>query len=184
MINLLPSKEKRILEAENTLKLVIIWGVIALFIIIALSLILLSIKFYVSGMVEAQEILVRLEEERFTRSQAQDLANEIVQLNAELGRLDSFYKNQIKISDVLSRVAVAMPDQGRLNTLYFNIQNENGVQILKNSLTGYSPDRETLFVLKKNLEDEVDFREIDFPPLNWVKPADINFSVTFNINEH
>ena len=167
MINLLPSKEKRILEAENTLKLVIIWGVIALFIIIALSLILLSIKFYVSGMVEAQEILVRLEEERFTRSQAQDLANEIVQLNAELGRLDSFYKNQ-----------------GRLNTLYFNIQNENGVQILKNSLTGYSPDRETLFVLKKNLEDEVDFREIDFPPLNWVKPADINFSVTFNINEH
>ncbi|MBI2042460.1 MAG: hypothetical protein HYT21_01810 [Candidatus Nealsonbacteria bacterium] len=184
MINLLPPAEKRILEAENGLRLVVIWGVIALFAFVALFLILLSIKFYVSGMVDAREILVRLEEERFAGSQAQDLTDEIGAINAEINRLEFFYQNQISFSGALSLVAAAMPNQARLNTLYFNIQNEDGEQTLKSSLTGYAPVREALFVLKKNLGDESGFRDIDFPPSNWVKPADINFSVTFNINEH
>lgn len=166
------------------MRLVILWVVICLFALFAFSLILLSIKFYMIGMVGTQEILVSLEEENFAGSQAQDLANEVSGINEELGRLEFFYKNQMSFSNALSLVIRAMPDQTRLNTVYLSIQSEDDKQKFKSSLTGFSSDRETLFFLKRNLENEPSFAEIDFPPSNWVRPTDINFSVNFNVNGH
>lgn len=175
MINLLPPEEKRILEAESKFKLIIIWGLIVIFSLVAFSLILLSIKFYVSSMVETQE-------ERFTDSQGQNLLNEVGDINEELRLLGLFYQNQIIFSSAFLLVVNAIPKEININTLYFSIKIEEDGPILVGSLTGHSPNREALFSLKKNMEDEPSFWNIDFPPSNWVKPTDINFSITFNIN--
>jgi len=49
------------------------------------------------------------------------------------------------------------------------------------SLSGFAPTTETLFEFKENLEKEASFKEVCFPPTNWVNLTDIDFSVTFII---
>ena len=47
------------------------------------------------------------------------------------------------------------------------------------SLRGFSPDREYLSQFKKNLESNASFKDVNFPPSTWVKPRDIEFSISF-----
>ncbi len=179
-VNLLPPEEKRILAKEKIFKLVLILAALILFILASFSLMLLSINFYISGQTKTQEILVDLEEES-QDSEAGDLAEEINRINNNLVQLNSFYRNQPRFYEVFNQISKVLPDQIYLTNASVVLKAEEENEILNCSLTGYSPNRETLFSLKKNLEDNGVFKEIDFPPSNWVKAKDINFSVSFKI---
>ena len=120
-------------------------------------------------------------EEESQDSEAGDLAEEINRINNNLVQLNSFYRNQPRFYEVFNQISKVLPDQIYLTNASVVLKAEEENEILNCSLTGYSPNRETLFSLKKNLEDNGVFKEIDFPPSNWVKAKDINFSVSFKI---
>ncbi len=182
MINLLPPKEKEEILQEENWKLLMILGMLLLFFLISLLLILFSIKIFVIGEVEAQKILFVEREKEFKNTQMQNLQNNLTAFNKKLSQLDSFYQNQSNSSEILEEISKTLPPGVYLNNLSIIPQggkNEGS----KCSISGFSPSRQILLVLKDNLEKEKNFQEVYFSPANWVKPADINFTISFKVKQ-
>jgi len=173
MINLLPPQYKAELKEEESWKLVLILEILVLIFLICLALILFSVKIFISGQLEAQKILLLQKEKKFEESQIQSLEGKIIISNQTLSKLNSFYQDQTNLTEILEKISETLP----LET-YLTILNLDPAQI---SLSGFSPTREILLEFKKNLEQEELLGEIYFPPSNWVKPTDIDFSVNFKI---
>ena len=173
MINLLPPQYKAEFKEEENWKLTLILSLLFLIFLVCLILILFSIKISISGQVEAQKILLLQEEKNFEESQIQNLEEKITTSNQVIFKLNSFYQDQISLAGILEKIFETLPSSVYLTTLAFNLD--------QFSLFGYSPTREILLEFKKNLEKEELFEEIYFPPSNWVKPFDIDFSVNFKI---
>jgi len=175
MINLLPPQYKNELKQERKYKLVLILGIVVLFFLISLSLILLSIKFYTQGQVESEKILLSLKEKEFKTPETEALQKEVISINQNILKLSSFYQNQANLVEILEKLSQISPSGMYLTSLSYQKTN---FQI---SLSGYAPTRETLVQFKENLEKEKEFKEVNFPPSNWVAPTDINFQATFKI---
>lgn len=173
MINLLPPKQKEELLEEEKLKLVLILGIVILAFLISLSLILVSIKTIIFGQVEIQKIF--LEEKELKTKKIQDLETKIKDYNLTLSHLDSFYQKNPHLTEILEKLSKTMPEGIYLTSFNFSLPN------LEISLSGFSPDRQTLLEFKKNLEKEEKFENVYFPATNWISPTDINFSLTFNL---
>lgn len=173
MINLLPPQYKAELKEEENWKLTLILSILFLIFLVCSALILFSIKVSISGQAEAQKILLLQEEKKFEESQIQNLEEKITVSNQALLKLNSFYQSQTNLTEILEKISETLP-----TGVYLTILNFNPAQI---SLSGFSPTREILLEFKQNLEQEELFGEIYFPPSNWVKPTDINFSVNFKI---
>ncbi len=180
MINLLPPEEKEGLIKEENWKLVLILGILVLFFLVSFSLILFSIKIFISGEVEAQKILFEEREKEFQNPQIQNLQENLIALNKIIFQLDSFYQKQLNLSEILEQISKTLPSEIYLTNLSIFPQTEEE-QIINCSLSGFSPTREILLEFKKNLEKEEKFQEIYFPPANWVKPSDINFTINFKV---
>jgi len=182
MINLLPPKEKEEILQEENWKLLMILGTLLLFFLISLLLILFSIKIFVTGEVEAQKILFAEREKEFKNTQMQNLQNNLTAFNKKLSQLDSFYQNQSYSSEILEEISKTLPPGVYLNNLSIVPQGGKEGGFVCN-LSGFSPDRQTLLDLKESLEKEKNFQEVYFPSSNWVKPADINFTISFKVKQ-
>lgn len=174
MINLLPLQEKKNLRMEENWRLVLILGFLFLIFLISLFLILFSVKSYLWGQVESRKILVDLEEKYFQSSEIQALREKITLANQNLSKLTPFYQKQKRGTEILEKISQTLPPGVYLTTLSWQ---KDTSQI---SLSGFSPTREILFEFKKKLEEK-EFREIYFPPQNWIEPTDIDFYVTFKV---
>ncbi|MFH1575358.1 MAG: PilN domain-containing protein [Candidatus Nealsonbacteria bacterium] len=180
MINLLPQTEKDILRKEEDRRLAVICGIFVLFFLTALSLILFSVNIYLSGRVFSHNILVDLEQQRSATMGAQNIEKEIRAINQNLEALDEFYEEQQNITILFQKISEIIPEGTYLNSLSLSPDKDKKDRF-KVSLTGHSETREELLDFKKSLESESGFQGIYFPPSNWVKSSDINFSASFEI---
>lgn len=177
MINLLPPQKKEELRKEKNLKLVFILGFLFLSSLFCFVLLLLPIRVFFSGEVEAQKILYKQEENDFNNSQLQSLQKKILQANTKINQLDAFYKQQFQFMEVFDGISKIFPKEMSLTSLSVHPQ---AGKITVN-LLGFSPTRSALLLLKENLEKEEKFSEIKFPPSNWLESENINFSASFEI---
>lgn len=180
MINLLPQEEKNILKSEEISRLCLIWSIFVLFFLITLSLILFSVKTYVFGEVESQKILIDQEQQKSQTLAAQNLEQEIILVNQELLKINSFYKEQPNFTELFKKISSYVPQEIYLNSMSLERRkgDSGGFQL---SLTGNSQTRESLLEFKSNLESDSKIQGVYFPPSSWVKPEDINFSASFEI---
>lgn len=169
MINLLPPLQKEELFREQRYKLLLIWGLSIIIFLITLSLLLFSISTFISGKAQEEKIAIPPE--------LQDSEKEITQINKSLRNLNSFYNKQPDFGELLERIYKMLPPDVYLTSLSLNFSEKE--ESFSVSLQGFSPTRELLSQLKRNLESEPGFKDIDFPPLNWVKPDKIDFNLSF-----
>lgn len=181
MINLLSPEEKEGLLLEKKKRTAIILWILVLVFLIYLILVLFSIKIYLQSEVEVQKTLLLEGEKEDGRSEFRELQKKIDSTNLTLTKLNSFYQKKIYLTEILEKISGTLPEKTHLTSLsavFSSTEEKFGYTV---SLSGFAPIRESLFELKKNLEKESDFKEVYFPPANWVKPADIDFFVTFEI---
>jgi len=179
MINLLPPSEKAILVQEKINRLIIILGVLVLLFLLCLSLILLSLKIYISGQVKAQEILVEQKKQSLT-SDILNFEKKVRVINQNFQKLDSFYKTQPNLILLFQDISKTLPPGLYLNNFSLSPSSDKNYKF-QVSISGYAPNREILLTFKQNLELQKNLKEIRFPSSNWLKPTDINFSATFKI---
>jgi len=175
MINLLPPEQKQVLLLEEKFKLVLILGIIVLAFLVSFVFILISIKIFLDAEMEIQKINFEQKEKELKVPALQDIENKITEANAAFSQLDSFYRGQRNSIVVFEKIFNALPSGIYLNNLSFNSISS---QIF---LLGFSPSREILLQLKENLEKETSFSGVYFPPINWIEPVNINFSLNFKI---
>ncbi|MBL7150149.1 MAG: PilN domain-containing protein [Candidatus Pacebacteria bacterium] len=175
MINLLPPQQKRDLLREERFKLILILGILLLIFLILFSLILLSIKIYISGQAESQKSLANLGEKELPQFNA--LKEKLNSINQDLSKVDSFYEGQFHLTEFLERISKITPEGIYLKS--FSYQKDTS-QI---TFSGFSPTVEVLVDFKENLEKQENFKEIRFSPTAWIKLVDIDFDVTFKITE-
>jgi hypothetical protein len=181
-INLLPKQEGELLAQDENRRLVLVLGIVFLSSLISLALILFSIEIYISGQVEAQRIILAQKETESIHIEG--LGEEVEWSNSTFSKLNSFYENTFSITKILEKTSLTLPPGTNLNSLTLRVfTTEEGEHLAQFSLSGFSPDRTTLLTLKKNLEDEEKFQEVYFPPHNWTKPKEINFSVNFSVSK-
>ena len=183
MINLLPPEEKEKILLEKKKRMVIILWILGLFFLVCLILILFSVKIYLQIQVETQKTLLSEAEMKFGQSEARELHEKINSINSTLTRLDSFYQEKIYLVEILEKISKILPKKTyltKLSAIFSKNEEEFGFTI---SLSGFAPTREALFEFKKNLEEENCFKEVYFPPANWVQATDIDFLVTFKIGD-
>ena len=180
MINLLPPEEKKFLVREDYFKIILILGTVFLAVILSLILILLSVRIYISNQTYAEKIISEQERKMIKTAELQELQGKIISANKTLSDLNSFYQNQIYFTGILERISEILPTGVYLTNISFT---SLGSGILACNLSGFAPTREILLGFKNDLEKEKIFKEIFFPPANWVKSNNINFDITFKITK-
>lgn len=173
MINLLPPQQKKELFYEERYKLLIILGISAVAFLLAFSLALFAVKIYISGKVQSYRIIAS--------AMLQDEEGTITSANKKLENLSSFYANQPDPAGFLEKLSGVIPESAGLTSISLVFSKKDGG--FSASLHGFSPTREELLKFKKNLESEVKFKDINFPPANWVKPENIEFSVNLKVEK-
>jgi len=171
MINLLPPQQKKELFLKERYKLFLISGISAIVFLIALTLALLAVKVYISGQVQSYRII--------TASIPDEGEGKIGEINRGLENLDSFYSKSPDFSEFLEKISSLLPQKTYLTSISLSSNQKDGN--FSASLQGFSPTRELLLQIKKNLESESGLRDINFPASNWVKPENIDFSVNFKV---
>jgi hypothetical protein len=119
MINLLPAQYKKQIAREVNWKIFMILGLLVLLFLLSLSLILFSIKTYISSQTKVQEILQETEEAQFKESGMQETEKEIGLINEELFQLHSFYKSQFQPSDFLQKLTATLSTESYFTVINF-----------------------------------------------------------------
>lgn len=178
MINLLPPREKEIILTEKKKRMAIIICFLILFFFLCLILISVSIRIYLQGYIESEKSFLAESEKEFSQSESQSLQEKIKSVNSLINALNSYYSQKIYFSELMERILGTLPKNLYLTNLSLVLSEEREINV---SLSGFAPLRDDLFGFKENLEAEENFKDISFPPANWVKAQNIDFYVTFKI---
>lgn len=177
MINLLPPYYKEELRREERFRLVLILGMLFMAFFICLSLLLLSIRMYVSGEIQVQKIVMESQ-----RQEGEELRIEqIRQLNSEITGVSSFYAKRISLSDIIARISTALPENAHLTSFSYTPVSQSTNAKAKIALAGFALTTEDLLQIRTNLEQDSLFRNFRFPPSNWVRATNIDFSFDFEL---
>jgi len=177
MINLLPLKEKEELKIERNRKLVIVLGNVVVIFLVCLFLILFSLKFYILGEIVSQKTFLDDVEKKYQNKDILFLKQTVEEYNTILTKVNSFYKKEIYFSNAIEIVlGVSKPDDLYLTSISMNREGDK----IKINFSGISETRDSLLVFKNNIENVSLLENIYFPPSNWIKSKDINFSFTLD----
>lgn len=178
MINLLPPKEKEELRLENNIKLVIVLGNIFIISLICLSLVLFSLKFYILTRVSSQDYELLEAEKKYKTPDFISLKQIIQQSNETIIKVDNFYKKDNHIWGTLETILeLQRPSGVYFTSIVINRKKEDAKH--KVSIYGASDNRDNLLIFKNNIERNEQIENLNFPASNWLKPNNIDFSLTF-----
>jgi len=175
MINLLPPEEKEILLKERQFREILILEVLIFLFFLLLILVLFSIKLELKGRIVFQKTILEQKQLVSESSKIKALEQKINSSNQTLSRLAAFYRDDFYLSDVFEEISKTIPPRMYLTNFSYNREKK------EISLSGFSPNRQILSEFKENLERSGWFHKIYFPASNWIKPADIDFFVSFEI---
>jgi cytoskeletal protein RodZ len=182
MINLLPEAERQKLLLAKKEKLAIIWGIVVLVFLVCMTLILLSIKFYILAETDYQKNILESSEKTDQTSNFTSLNSTVKKYNVTLSKLSSFYKKEIYFNQTLKIVEdVPSPEGLRLTNFSLTRNAAGNVQV---SVTGVSVTRDDLITFKNNIELDKQIKNPVFSSESWINPKNANFSLTFEIDQN
>jgi hypothetical protein len=182
MINLLPLEDKQKLSLRNKEKLSVVLGIVALVSLVCLTLILLSIKFYILAKTDYQKNILEQAEKKYQTPEFISFNGIVQKYNTTLTQLNSFYKKEIYFNQALKIITDTPSPKGLYLTYFLLNRDKNGmVQV---NVSGVSNTRENLLTFRKNIEAVEEIKNSYFSPESWASPKDVSFSLTFEIDQN
>ncbi len=183
-MNFLPEKEKRWLLMEKKKRVVLSLWILFLFFVFCLILALLSLDTYFKINADSEKVFLESANNKFDNPEIVSFKKSIEIANDDLKKLNVFYENRVFFSKILEDVSNLLPEGIYLNNIsisFLPATKKQGKSI-EISLSGFSLTREKLLSFRRRLENSKKFSEIVFPPSDWTKSENINFSATFKLN--
>ncbi|MBI2573991.1 MAG: PilN domain-containing protein [Candidatus Wildermuthbacteria bacterium] len=182
MINLLPPLVKKDLQNQERMRLCIILAYSALGAALCAALALASLQFFMRN--KLQEDRFPLDSAKTELAQKDATLQNIQQFNQQTLALFSFYQKRQTPTAVLDRLASLTPKSISLSAFSFvapvviTVGDQQKQEPAKISVSGFASTRDALLEFRDSLQKNQMFRDVSFPPSNWVSPADITFSFT------
>lgn len=177
MINFLPPKEKARISMEKINKIAIIYWFLIFFFLLCFILTLFSIRGYFKSQAIAQVAKVEEIKRQLEAEKIKEIKNALEFANQEIANQNEFFKDYFYFSEILEMISYILPKNIRLEGVRIDFSDNNKDPDI--FISGFSLKRSDLITLKENLEKEKLFLDVAFPPSNWVKAENINFSVSF-----
>lgn len=187
-INLLPQEEKEELTMAAIQRRILLFLLFVLIFFIILILILFCLKFYIALQANSLDNLILEKEKELKSTQFQNFKAQVTTINQNLAKIQNLHQEQILLQPILEKLSSLMPEAIYFTDLslkknFVEVENPKTSQKEKKffaelRISGFASNRGALFSFKKNLEAESTFEEVYFLPSSWVKPTDINFSLS------
>ncbi len=181
--NLLPQKEKEELENKNIKIEILILFKTFISILIVLLLLMVANYLYISIFYNTQKNVFNSLSESPALKLTQESDEKISSMNKKINRVYNIQKNLVFWSPILEELTKNIPENIYLTTITTRdvllTDEKKGHQI---TILGFSPIREDVISLKKFLEENPSFLEIESPISNFLYPTNINFSFSFKIS--
>lgn len=172
MLNLLPPEQKQELRLNLLDQIAIRAAVSVISMVLVLVLLLLTGSLFLNTNLDETKKELSFWQSRVEIKELENLEKEVKELNKNLVLLDGAYKEQIKFSSFLEKLAEDIPAGIRLNNIY--VEKSGRVNI-----GGHASTRDILLTLKSTLQNASYVSEFNFPLSNLTKTTDINFSLSF-----
>lgn len=180
MINLLPPEEKELLHKGQQRKLIIILGTTVIISLVCLWLVLLAIQFHIMGESANVKIALKQAEVKYQTQHFLLYKQRIQDANASFAKINQNHLVKNNTANVLPFLsAVQKPAGVKLNRI--NLASQSTGTLV--ALSGTSDTRENLMAFKTHLESQGAVKNMDFPANNWLKPANLEFYLTFEYAE-
>jgi len=170
MLNLIPPYWQKKLEEEEFFKTVMILGTVAAAASLSFVLMLMLVKVYFSIELKDVQVIAEEKSKEMEISRIKTAEGEMSSSNKFVLMVKDFYGSQVLATEMVARVSQTLPEGVTLSRL--SLANNNTV-----NLSGFSPDRNSLILLKSNLEKEPSFKDVVFPPENWLVAQNIIFDI-------
>ncbi len=177
MINLLPPKEKKNLLDKKIEKLITIIGSITLFFLIFYLFLLLSINMYVETILESELISLEQLQKDHLSSDSYQLQESIDKYNKKFSQARMSYENQTFFTNGIEQITSLKPG----GVFFRNISLKKSDAGIFFSISGFSKTRANLISFRDNLEEAEKISDVNFSPLSWVRPNDIDFQLAFEL---
>lgn len=184
MVNLLPAKRKMVLAQEARVRLSLILSVSGIASLLAFCLLVLALHFYVAGRIRTAELSLASFESRV--AQLKRAEQDMRETNAELQSVAEYYRGQDRAVPVLELLTDHLPSSLSLRGFSFTVSRDRKSGKRQDPVvtaTGYAASREALLLFRERLIGDPAFRDVEFPPANWVLPSDIQFSFTARVHD-
>jgi|GEM_PF-1947459 len=182
MANLLPVQEKKQLNKEYRIRLLIVY-VVAVGILIAIAIVLL-VPTYVFSLERNTSATKHLDIARASAKSPNenrdpvDIAQEV---HDHITLLDLDASKQVSPRTLFGRVVSYKPSTLTISSLLYNSDSQ-GIQV---TIEGVSSDRIGLDTFVKALKSESSFQSVELPISNLVSGTDITFSILVTLdNDH
>lgn len=174
MVNLLPKKDKRIVEREYLFRLATI-VFFALSIVVSIGIVLLLPSFF---LVESK----RLSLEQLAQSAGVSVLEEnSAQVLLQETKMRLVVLDQSRETKPISNLVVSLleerPREIRLTSITYKVQNKNSGSM---TVSGVAQNRSALITFTKRLERNRYFTDINFPVSNLASNENILFSISTN----
>jgi hypothetical protein len=137
--------------------------------LLCFALMLLGMKQYFSAKLAVKDIDVESGKKLVAILKIGGEEEKMLFYGASFSKLNNFYKNQASAAKMIEGIIAAIPEGCYLK----NLATLDG----KISVSGFCPDRAGLINFKDNMEKRAEFKNVDFPPNNWVTQKNIEFSI-------
>ena len=178
LINLLPKSRQTELRYEATYhSLVVIFSLS----LMSFGLVFISqfaTKFYLEEKAKSLNGQIEQLKSQVDKKENADVKKKIKAVNDVISDFNNLATSSPKWSKVLKAFAPLPPSGVKISSLNIDL-NKKTIMI-----SGYSPTRELVISLYNSiLQDDQDFKNIDYPLENVAKAIDINFHFTFSIQD-
>lgn len=155
-------------------------GSIVTIFLVCLALILLSLKFYILQETVYEKSVLEDTQKKYQTDDFMSLLDSIKRYNEDLSRIDNFYKKDAYISSALKTIFdIERPGGISFSSIVLERLKEEKI---KANLYGESSNRDELLSYKDNISSQKSIYNIYLPPDNLIKPRNISFNMTFEIN--
>ncbi len=176
MINLIPTKEKKIMQVTFYYRLATMFFVVLGTCFLIASIIVLPS--YLISKVKKDTLTEKLEIEKATpvTSVNQEVIATISDIDAKVSLLEKRQKDKFLVSEkVINEILSKKMSDIKITEISFDDIKDSGKKII---ISGIAPSRERLLFFRRALEDSVSFKRVDLPISNFVKGSNIQFSLS------
>lgn len=180
MINVLPQEEKKALDKEYRIRLITIWFFLIAILGVFATFLLLPPYVYSQGKIDLLEGQLAAFNESHPELSENDLTAIIGEINSTLHLLDNG-KVKVPVSSGVLQPILSLRPKGITFEQIFYTERTTGEQVIE--IHGRATLRSVLQSFKDGLEADTRIKSVNLPISNFVKPSNIEFSVTIEMKK-